>query len=125
MEPNERAVLSQEHDGQRSLAALLPSFLVQSLCRASVAPNPPSNIEFVDPKTLHLTGEFTEANLGTRVETDGRITTRFVATQFAFVPHCVVVPANKLVTLRLASPDVIHGILISGDQCEHHGGARL
>ena len=30
--------------------------------------NPPSNIETVDPKTLHLTGEFTEANLGTRVD---------------------------------------------------------
>jgi hypothetical protein len=29
--------------------------------------NPPSNIETVDPKTLHLTGEFTEGNLGTTV----------------------------------------------------------
>ena len=28
--------------------------------------NPPSNIETVDPKTLHLTGEFTEGNLGTQ-----------------------------------------------------------
>ena len=25
--------------------------------------NPPSNIETIDPKTLHLSGEFTEANL--------------------------------------------------------------
>ncbi len=33
--------------------------------------NPPSNIEHVDPATLHLAGEFTEANLGTRVAADG------------------------------------------------------
>jgi cytochrome c oxidase subunit II len=76
--------------------------------------NPPSNIEPIDPKTLHLTGEFTEANLGTRVEANGQVTTRVVATQFAFVPRCVVVPEGQEVTLRLASPDVIHGMLVSG-----------
>ena len=76
--------------------------------------NPPSNIERIDPKTLHLSGEFTEPNLGTRVEQGGQVTTRIVATQFAFVPQCVVVPEGKDVTLRLASPDVIHGILVTG-----------
>ena len=76
--------------------------------------NPPSNLERIDPKTLHLSGEFTEPNLGTRVEAGGQITTRIVATQFAFVPACVVVPADVPVTLRLVSPDVIHGILVSG-----------
>ncbi|HLV07803.1 MAG TPA: hypothetical protein VKY80_09035 [Croceibacterium sp.] len=76
--------------------------------------NPPSNREFIDPKTLHLSGEFTEANLGTSVDTDGQVTTRVIATQFSFVPQCVVVPANRTVTLRFASPDVIHGILVSG-----------
>jgi cytochrome c oxidase subunit II len=76
--------------------------------------NPPSNIERIDPATLHLTGEFTEPNLGTRVEQNGQVTTRIVATQFAFVPPCVVVPEGRDVTLRLASPDVIHGILVSG-----------
>ena len=76
--------------------------------------NPPSNREFVDPKSLHLTGEFTEANLGTRVEPNGQVTTRIIATQFAFVPQCVVLPANRQVTLRFATPDVIHGILVTG-----------
>jgi cytochrome c oxidase subunit II len=76
--------------------------------------NPPSNAEQIDPKTLHLTGEFTEPNLGTRVEANGQITTRIVTTQFEFVPQCVVVPEGREVTLRLASPDVIHGILITG-----------
>jgi len=76
--------------------------------------NPPSNIERVDPLALHLSAEFTEANLGTKVESNGQITTRIVATQFAFVPRCVVVPADEPVTLRLSSPDVIHGILVTG-----------
>ena len=76
--------------------------------------NPPSNREYVDPRTLHLSGEFTESNLGTRVADDGQVTTRIIATQFAFVPQCVVVPADRQVTLRFASPDVIHGILVSG-----------
>jgi cytochrome c oxidase subunit 2 len=76
--------------------------------------NPPSNIERVNPQDLHLSAEFTEANLGTSVGPDGRITARIVATQFAFVPSCVVLPAETPVTLRLSSPDVIHGILVSG-----------
>jgi len=76
--------------------------------------NPPSNIETIDPNTLHLTGEFTEGNLGTRVESNGQITTRIVTTQFTFQPRCVVVPAKRPVTLRFASPDVIHGILVTG-----------
>lgn len=76
--------------------------------------NPPSNIERVSPQTLHLSDEFTEANLGTKVETNGQITTRIVATQFAFVPRCVVLPADTPVTMRFSSPDVIHGILVSG-----------
>ena len=29
--------------------------------------NPPSNVERIDPKTLHLSGEFAEQNLGTTV----------------------------------------------------------
>ena len=76
--------------------------------------NPPSNREYVDPKSLHLTGEFTEANLGTSVDPQGQVTTRIITTQFAFVPQCVVVPADTPVTLRFASPDVIHGILVTG-----------
>jgi len=76
--------------------------------------NPPSNREFIDPKTLHLSGEFSEANLGTAVDPSGEVTVRMITTQFAFVPQCVVVPANRPVTLRFASPDVIHGILVTG-----------
>jgi len=76
--------------------------------------NPPSNVERIDPKTLHLSGEFAEHNLGTTVAADGSITVRAIATQFMFLPRCIAVPANKRVTLRFASPDVIHGLLITG-----------
>jgi cytochrome c oxidase subunit 2 len=75
--------------------------------------NPPSNLERIDPMTLHLTGEFTEGNLGTSVE-DGHVVVRIVMTQFVFVPSCVVVPEDQPVTLRLSTPDVIHGILVTG-----------
>ena len=37
-----------------------------------------------------------------------------IATQFEFVPRCIVLPADRPVTLRFASPDVIHGILVTG-----------
>src|SRR6188472_3958367 len=76
--------------------------------------NPPSNVERLDPKTLHLSGEFAEHNLGTTVGAGGAVTVRAIATQFMFVPHCIAVPANRPVTLRFASPDVIHGLLITG-----------
>ncbi len=75
--------------------------------------NAPSNLERIDPKTLHLSSEFTEPNLGTHVE-QGQVVARIVTTQFAFVPRCIVVPEDQPVTLRLASPDVIHGILVTG-----------
>ncbi len=76
--------------------------------------SPPSNVEFIDPKTLQLSGEFTEQNLGTQVSRDGSVVVRIVATQYEFLPRCIAVPLNRPVTLRLASPDVIHGFLIAG-----------
>jgi cytochrome c oxidase subunit II len=76
--------------------------------------NPPSNVERIDPKTLHLSGEFAEQNLGTTVGADGGVTVRVIATQFMFVPRCIAVPQERLVTLRFATPDVVHGLLITG-----------
>jgi cytochrome c oxidase subunit II len=76
--------------------------------------NPPSNVERIDPKTLHLSGEFAEQNLGTTVGADGGVTVRVIATQFMFVPRCIAVPRGRLVTLRFATPDVVHGLLITG-----------
>jgi cytochrome c oxidase subunit 2 len=71
-----------------------------------------SNVEVVDPLTLHLHGEFVESNLGTAIEPDGSATVRLIAEQYDFVPRCVLVPAATPVTFRLASADVIHGFLL-------------
>lgn len=75
---------------------------------------PPGHVETIDPQTLHLAGEFVEGNLGTSVGRNGQVTARIVAAQFAFLPQCVAVPQGKPVTLRFASPDVIHGIIVVG-----------
>jgi cytochrome c oxidase subunit 2 len=93
------------------IAAILGVIVFTSLTRDI---NPPSNVERIDPKALHLSGEFAEENLGTTVAPDGAVVTRIVATQFMFVPRCIPVPKGRPVTLRLSSPDVIHGILITG-----------
>src|SRR5262245_21357805 len=76
--------------------------------------NPASNVERIDPKTLHLSGEFAEQDLVTMVVADGIVTVRAIATQFMFVPHCIAVPRGRTVTLRFATPDVLHGLLITG-----------
>jgi cytochrome c oxidase subunit 2 len=98
------------------VAIIAVSIIMIAVIFAGVAMhiNPPSNVERLDPQSLHLTAEFTEGNLGTKVEANGQITARIVATQFAFVPRCILLPADTPVTIRLSSPDVIHGILISG-----------
>ena len=74
--------------------------------------HPSSNVEIVDPQSIHLRGEFVESNLGTAVETDGSVTVRIVAETYAFVPHCVTVPAGAPVKFRLTSADVVHGFLL-------------
>ena len=77
MEGSEHAVLSQELRWAIVVAAAV-AFVFAAITYAALAlhTNPPSNIELVDPKTLHLTGEFTEPNLGTRVEANGQIAVR-------------------------------------------------
>src|ERR1700674_3206874 len=115
MPASERDILASELRWSAAVAGAVAIIFAAILYAAlALHANPPSNVETVDPKTLHLSGEFTESNLGTRVEAGGQVTTRIVAAQFAFVPQCVVVPANEPVTLRLSSPDVIHGILVTG-----------
>ncbi len=93
------------------IAATLTMIVFTALTRDI---NPPSNVERIDPKTLHLSGEFAEQNLGTTVGADGSVTVRVIATQFMFVPRCLAVPQGRRVTLRFTTPDVIHGILITG-----------
>ena len=91
------------------LTAMLAVIVVTGVTHAL---HPPSNVETIDPTTLHLSGEFAESNLGTAAEPDGSVTARIVAEQYAFVPECVVVPADTPVKFRLTSTDVVHGFLL-------------
>jgi hypothetical protein len=61
---------------------------------------PPSRVETIDVKTLHIKGEFVESNLGTTMGTDGKATVRLIAQQYSFEPQCIVVPAEIPVTFR-------------------------
>ena len=73
---------------------------------------PPSRVETIDVNTVHLSGEFVEANLGTALGADGQVTVRLVAQQYSFVPQCIVVPVGVPVTFRGTSTDAIHGFVI-------------
>jgi cytochrome c oxidase subunit II len=114
-EMHERRILGTELLWSFGVGVLIAATLSMIILTAlTMGVNPPSNVERIDPKTLHLSGEFAEHNLGTTVAADGSVTARIIATQFMFVPRCIAVPHGRRVTLRLAAPDVIHGILITG-----------
>ena len=73
---------------------------------------PPSRVETVDVKTLHIRGEFVEANLGTTMTPDGKVLVRLIGQQYSFVPQCIVVPAGMPVTFRGTATDAIHGFMV-------------
>jgi cytochrome c oxidase subunit 2 len=91
------------------IALLVAMMVVTGLKWAAM---PPSRVETVDPRTLHIEGEFVEGNLGTSVTADGRVVARLVAQQYSFEPQCIVVPAEMPVTFRATSTDVIHGFVV-------------
>lgn len=113
---DEHSVAQSERRWSTAMIAASATLLA-AIVYASVGAHitPPSNsLETIDPATLHVSGEFVEGNLGTRLEPGGQVVTRIVTAQFAFQPACVVVPQDTPVTLRFASPDVIHGIMVVG-----------
>jgi cytochrome c oxidase subunit 2 len=62
---------------------------------------PQGHVETADPKTLHLSGEFVESNLGSSVEADGSVTVRAIGQQYSFTPQCIVVPSETLINTML------------------------
>ena len=91
------------------IALLVLMMIVTGLHWASM---PPSRVETVDVKTLHLKGEFVESNLGTTLAPDGKVVVRLIAQQYSFVPQCIVVPADMPVTFRGTATDAIHGFVV-------------
>ncbi|WP_044559573.1 cytochrome c oxidase subunit II [Azospirillum sp. B4] len=71
-------------------------------------------LETADPRTLHIAGEFTEANLGSSLEPDGSVMVRAIGQQYSFTPACIVVPVGTPIAFRATSADVVHGFLIDG-----------
>lgn len=94
------------------IAALLVAIMV--VTGLHWAAMPPSRVETVDVRTVHLKGEFVESNLGTAMTPDGRVLVRLVGQQYTFVPQCIVVPAGLPVTFRATALDAIHGFSIGG-----------
>jgi cytochrome c oxidase subunit 2 len=75
---------------------------------------PPSRVETIDATTLHLRGEFIQDNLGTAVDSSGRVSVHVLAEQYAFRPECLVLPEGEPVTFRATASDVVHGLQIMG-----------
>lgn len=94
------------------VVGLITVVMVGSMGYAAVVMqlNPPSNVETIDPKTLHLEGEFVEDNLGVSENPDGSLTVRLVAARYSFYPQEIEVPTDTPITFRLATPDVVHGV---------------
>lgn len=76
------------------------------------AVQPPSHLETVDPVTLADHPEF--GNPTITVRPDGGVVVPVVAAMFTFAPDPIEVPANRPVTFRVTSPDVIHGFEVVG-----------
>jgi cytochrome c oxidase subunit II len=97
-----------------SVIVMIVLSLMAAFAGIHQATMPQARVETIDPTRLHLSGEFTEANLGTAVEPDGAVTVRAIGQQYSFTPSCILVPAETPMTLRATSADVVHGIMIQG-----------
>jgi cytochrome c oxidase subunit 2 len=76
------------------------------------AVHPASHIETLDPTTLGEHPEFGAPAVTTRP--DGSVAVSVVAATFSFTPDPIEVPANRPVTFRLTSSDVLHGLQVAG-----------
>lgn len=96
------------------IVALIMASLVAMMVFTGLhwAAMPPSRVETVDVRTLHIKGEFVENNLGSALDKDGRVIVRLVAQQYSFTPQCLLVPAGVPVTFRGTSSDAIHGFVV-------------
>ncbi len=110
----ERAERVEHRWAAVSIAVLVVLVVIATFAALHLAAVPQSRVETVDPRTLHLDGEFIESNLGSALEPDGSVTVRAIGQQYSFTPSCVVVPTATPVTFRATSADVVHGFLITG-----------
>ena len=81
------------------------------LTAASDAVHPPSHMETVDPAGLANDAEFGKPAVTMRP--DGTVVVSVIAQMFSFAPDPIEVPANRPVTFRITSADVMHGFEIA------------
>lgn len=94
-------------------AALLVVFLGAIFLMAGLhAVQPPSHIETVDPTALSSHPEF--GNPTVTLRRDGSVVVSVVAQMFSFSPDPIEIPANRPVTFRITSADVLHGFQVVG-----------
>jgi cytochrome c oxidase subunit II len=94
-------------------AGLIALFLAVIIVPAALqAIHPPSHIETIDPTALATHPEFSNPTVST--SSDGRVVASIVASMFSFAPDPIVVPANRPVTFRVTSSDVVHGFQVVG-----------
>ncbi len=115
-EPGGAAVAARVERRWASVSVGLVLLLVVMAAYAGIhqAVMPQAQLETADPRTLHIAGEFVEANLGSALQPDGTVTVRAIGQQYSFTPQCITVPADMPITLRVTSADVVHGFLIQG-----------
>jgi cytochrome c oxidase subunit 2 len=97
-----------------SITIMVLMVAIATFAALHLAAMPQSRVETVDPRTLHLAGEFIESNLGSAVEPGGSVTVRMIGQQYSFTPTCILVPTEVPITFRATSADVVHGFLITG-----------
>ncbi|SRR6266545_3034888 len=85
---------------------------IMLLTAASEAVHPPSHLETINPKTLRTHPEFSKP--GVTVRPDGSAVVTVVGEMYSFTPDPIEVPANRPITFRLTSADVMHGFEVVG-----------
>ena len=94
-------------------AAIIVMYLGVMIVPAFVmAINPPSHVETINPTALSSHAEFASGAITPR--DDGSVVVSVVASTFAYGPDPIEVPANKPVTFRITSADVLHGFQVVG-----------
>ena len=96
--------------GAGGLVALFLGAIIVTTAASAI--QPPSHLETLDPTTLSSHPEFKTPGVTTRQ--DGSVVVVVVAAMFNFDPNPIEVPANRPITFRLTSSDVVHGFEIAG-----------
>jgi cytochrome c oxidase subunit 2 len=110
----ERAERVERRWASVSVAIVALMVVLAAVAGIHQATMPQLRLETADPRTLHVSGEFIESNLGSVPEPDGSVTVRAIGQQYSFTPQCVLVPAGRTITFRATSGDAVHGFLIDG-----------